>query len=211
MPYWKEGIWGTIWNIQYNFNVIYFPWKWGTTASEVYLAQVLPDLDLVSKQVTHYHYVGGALQLLYYKVSTKTLNRGFSTPQGPLWACPDPRVQGRGCPTQPINFWEGPKQLWLYKLSILMSEQGSRRTWGPRTSWYGFGVWKGDQPPLNWGCPATFVYKYFAKMHGWGSSGTSEPLYTPHTHGFGGTGLNPPWLPPLCTISSRSIQQFVFL
>ena len=40
-------------------------------APEAHQAQVLPDLDLASKEVTYSHCIGGAQQLLFYKVFAK--------------------------------------------------------------------------------------------------------------------------------------------
>ena len=71
-------------NIQYNFHFIYFPWKWGTIAPEAHGAQVLPDPNLGSKQVTHTHLVGCALQLLCYKVSSKMHGWDSRTTLGPI-------------------------------------------------------------------------------------------------------------------------------
>ena len=52
-------------------------------APEAHLAQILTYLDFGSKKVTHPHYIGGALQLLCYKVSSKTYIWGSRTPPVP--------------------------------------------------------------------------------------------------------------------------------
>ena len=77
-------------------------------------------------------------------------------------------------------------QLWFNELPFIVSDHGSRRTWGPDPSNSGFGVWKGDLPPLNWGRSATFVHTVFAKIHSWGSRGIPEPPI--HTLYLGGGG-----------------------
>ena len=44
-------------------------------------AQVLPDMDLASKEVSYSHCIGGAQQLLFYKVFAKMHRLGSRTPE----------------------------------------------------------------------------------------------------------------------------------
>ena len=52
-------------------------------APDVHLVQGLPDLDLGSGKVTYPHYIGGALQHLFDKVSSKMHGWGSRTPTDP--------------------------------------------------------------------------------------------------------------------------------
>ena len=88
-----------------------------------------------------------------------------------------------------MHYWEHSLQLLFYKLSLKVSDHGSRRTLGPSSSRSRFGVWKGDPTLLNQGRPAFLFNKVFTKMQGWGSRGTLYPLYTPHTQVVRGTRL----------------------
>ena len=96
-----------------------------------------------------------------------------------MWGC-----QTLAFPTSPNSYEEHIIQIWYHELPFIVSDHGSRRTWGPGPSRSGFGVQKGDPPPLNQGCPVTFVNKVFAKMHGSGSRGTQDPLYAPIPRGL---------------------------
>ena len=51
------------------------------------------------------------------------------------------------------------KLLGTYNANLILWNplHGSRRTWGQGPSRSGFGVQKGELPPINQGCPATFV------------------------------------------------------
>ena len=83
-------------NLHFNFHLINSHWKWGTEAPEAHGAQVLPDPELGSKEVTYPHQVWGVQQLLFYKVFTKIHCWGSRTPPAPLLGPLDPRVRVGG-------------------------------------------------------------------------------------------------------------------
>ena len=74
-----------------------------------------------------------------------------------FWPPLDAGGHGTGCPTQPTNFWDGPLQLWCYKLPFSMNDHASRRTWGPGPSGSGFGVQNVTCPAKNLGCNFCFI------------------------------------------------------
>ena len=84
-------------NISYNFGFMNSPSKWVTMAPEGHGAQVLLDPDLGSKKVTYPYYIGGALQLLFYKVFAKMHSWGSKVLPDSLYA---PHTRGWGVPGQ---------------------------------------------------------------------------------------------------------------
>ena len=84
----------------------------------------------------------------------------------------------------------GAQQILCYKVSSKIHGWGSRSPLGP-------------------------LLAPWTKTHPWGSRGTPDPLYTPSTPGVLITGSKnprtfPPGGPPLCQISSQSVQLFGF-
>ena len=82
---------------------------------------------------------------------------GSRTTPGPLLALLDPGVRVGGVQLHQIAIRDI-LQLWFYELLFIVSDHGSRRTWGPGPSRSIFGAQTGDPPPLNQGRTATFVF-----------------------------------------------------
>ena len=108
------------------------------------------------------------------------------------------------------------QQLLCYKFPLIVSDHGSRRTWGPSPSGSGFWVRKGAPHSLNQGHPAILFFLSFCQNAQLRLLRLPvPPLRTPYP-GWGYWVETPqepscPQGPPTCQISSRSVQQFGFL
>ena len=141
-------------NLHYNFHIINSHWKWGTEAPEAHGAQVIQILGLI-RWPTPTKLVKSS-NICFIDFHQNELLRLQNPSGSPLLGPLDHGVSLGGLKTDQIAMVRS-QQLLCYKFPLIVSDHGSRRTWGPSPSGSGFGVQKGDRPPLNQGRPATFI------------------------------------------------------